>query len=116
MFKLKKEVRNLKRLNEILLVLFEEGFDYLVNKIRLKKNIPLKKRLRKAKKENIPTEVRLRKTLERLGPTFIKFGQVLSVRPDLLPKNYIKELEKLQDSVPPFSFNEVKKQIETELK
>jgi len=116
MLKLKKEVRNLKRLNEILLVLFEEGFDYLVNKIRLKKNIPLKKRLRKAKKENVPTEVRLRKTLERLGPTFIKFGQVLSVRPDLVPKNYIRELEKLQDEVPPFSFDEVKNLIESELK
>ena len=112
MFKLKKEVRNLKRLNEILLVLFEEGFDYLVSKIKLKKYIPLQKRIRKTKKETIPNEVRLRKTLERLGPTFIKFGQVLSVRPDLLPKEYIRELEKLQDHVPPFSFGEVKKQIE----
>ena len=112
MFKLKKEVRNLKRLNEILLVLFEEGFDYLISKIKLKRYIPLQKRIRKTKKETTPTEVRLRKTLERLGPTFIKFGQVLSVRPDLLPKEYIRELEKLQDHVPPFSFGEVKKQVE----
>ncbi|GAG04580.1 unnamed protein product, partial [marine sediment metagenome] len=117
MFKFKKEVRNLKRLDEILVVLFEEGFGYLIDKIKLKKKLTPKKRSKRPyKKEAMPPEVRLRKTLERLGPTFVKFGQVLSVRPDLLPKNYIRELEKLQDEVPPFSFNEVEKVIEGEFK
>jgi ubiquinone biosynthesis protein len=111
MFEFKKEVRNLKRLNEILSILVEEGFGYLIDRAKLRKRL----KRRSKKKEEVPPEVRLRRTLERLGPTFIKFGQVLSVRPDLVPKNYIRELEKLQDHVAPFPFSEVKKQIETEL-
>ncbi len=47
--------------------------------------------------------------LGELGPTFVKFGQVLSTRPDLLPDKYIAELTKLQDRVPPFSVDEVRK-------
>ena len=117
MFKLKKEVGNLKRFDEILLVLLEEGFGYLISKIKLKGRLtPKQWSKRPPKKEAMPPEIRLRKTLERLGPTFVKFGQVLSVRPDLVPKNYIRELEKLQDEVPPFSFDEVKELIESELK
>ena len=117
MFKIVKEVRDINRLREILTVLFEEGFDFLIDKIRLKHNVPLTKRVkaRIEQKKGFPLEKRLRLTLERLGPTFIKFGQVLSVRPDLIPKSYIKELEKLQDSVPPFSYDIVKQQIRKEL-
>jgi ubiquinone biosynthesis protein len=53
--------------------------------------------------------------LEELGPTFIKFGQLLSTRSDIIPADIIKELEKLQDDVPPFSFEDVKTQIQNEL-
>ena len=117
MFKIVKEVRDINRLREILTVLFEEGFDFLIDKIRLKHNIPLTKRVkaRIEQKKSFSMEKRLRLTLERLGPTFIKFGQVLSVRPDLIPKSYIKELEKLQDSVPPFSYDIAKQQVKKEL-
>ncbi|MBW1798769.1 MAG: AarF/ABC1/UbiB kinase family protein [Deltaproteobacteria bacterium] len=59
---------------------------------------------------------RVRMALEELGPTFIKMGQILSTRPDLLPVEFIKELPKLQDNVPPFSFADVKEIIEKELK
>ena len=45
----------------------------------------------------------LRETLASLGPSFIKIGQALSTRPDLLPKPYLQELERLQDQLPPFS-------------
>jgi ubiquinone biosynthesis protein len=57
--------------------------------------------------------VRLREALEKLGPIFIKFGQALSIRADLLPPEVIKEISKLQDSVPPFDSNLAIKQIET---
>ncbi len=117
MFKIIKEVRDINRLREIITVLFEEGFDFLIAKIRLKHKVPLTKRLkaRIEQKKKFSIEKRLRLTLERLGPTFIKFGQVLSVRPDLIPKSYIRELENLQDKVPSFSYDIVKQQVKKEL-
>ena len=54
-----------------------------------------------------PRAVRLREALEALGPIFVKFGQVLSTRPDLLPPDIVEELAKLQDRVPPFPWTEV---------
>jgi ubiquinone biosynthesis protein len=51
---------------------------------------------------------------EELGPTYIKLGQVLSTRPDLVPVDVVNELVKLQDEVPPFSFEEVKDVVEAE--
>jgi ubiquinone biosynthesis protein len=59
--------------------------------------------------------VRVRKMLEELGPTYVKIGQVLSMRPDLLPPEYIKELSNLYDSADPFEFDLVKAQLESEL-
>jgi len=60
----------------------------------------------------VPERVRL--AFEELGPTFIKFGQVLSSRPDLLSTEFVKELTKLQDSVPPFPFGDVEALIEAQ--
>jgi ubiquinone biosynthesis protein len=56
-----------------------------------------------------------RRRLVELGPAYIKLGQVLSTRPDLLPRPYIEELEHLQDDVPPMSFEQVEQTIEDEL-
>src|SRR5687768_17373141 len=55
---------------------------------------------------------RLRRALEELGPIFMKFGQMLSTRRDLLPRDIADELEKLQDRVPPFSGAEAKRIVE----
>ncbi|WP_432773460.1 ubiquinone biosynthesis regulatory protein kinase UbiB [Francisella salimarina] len=60
--------------------------------------------------------VRIREALERLGPIFIKFGQALSVRADLLPPEVIKEVSKLQDNVPPFDNDIAAQQIENAAK
>ena len=57
----------------------------------------------------------LRESLEKLGPTFEKLGQMLSTRPDLLPKEFIEELSKLQDDVPPLTQAEVVSEMEREL-
>lgn len=59
--------------------------------------------------------VAFRKKLVELGPAYIKLGQVLSTRPDLIPPTYVAELEHLQDSVPPMSFDDVQRTIEDEL-
>ena len=58
---------------------------------------------------------RLRKALEELGPIFVKFGQLLSTRPDLVPEDISVELSSLQDNVPPFSSQLFKKNIELAL-
>ena len=55
-------------------------------------------------------------SLKEMGPTFIKFGQVLSTRPDIVPPEYIRELEALQDQVEPFPYAEVERIVEEELK
>ena len=56
----------------------------------------------------------VRLAFEELGPTYVKLGQVLSTRPDLIPVDFTLELSKLQDKVPPFSFDEAKKTVESE--
>ena len=117
MFHIIKEVRDIRRFNQILGVLVEEGFEYLIGKLGLGKYVPVTKKLKSkfmGKGETKP-EVRLRRTLEKLGPTFIKLGQLLSVRPDLIPKEYCRELEKLQDNVPPFSYSDAREIIKKEL-
>src|SRR5262245_18248964 len=54
-------------------------------------------------------------SLKRMGPAYVKFGQVLSTRPDVVPPEYIAELESLQDSIEPFSFAIVERIVEEEL-
>src|SRR5581483_8382598 len=53
--------------------------------------------------------------LKKMGPTYIKFGQVLSTRPDIVPQEYVVALESLQDDVEPFSFADVERIVEEEL-
>lgn len=65
-------------------------------------------------KNAFPSPVRIRQVLEELGPSFIKLGQIMSVRADIFPPEYIEEFKKLQDQVSPVSFEEIKEVIETE--
>jgi len=65
--------------------------------------------------KGLPVYARIRMVLEELGPTFIKFGQLASMRPDLVPPELLSELEKLQDSVPPEPFADVEQKLEAEL-
>ena len=87
----------LGRFRDIVTVLFKYGFDDVAERLQLPGKILIRKTRREA--HDMSTWERLRRTLEELGPTFVKFGQILSLRGDLLPADLIKELEKLQDSV-----------------
>jgi ubiquinone biosynthesis protein len=63
----------------------------------------------------MPAGIRLRKVLEDLGPSFIKLGQIISTRPDLIPEDILVELKRLQDDVPPVPFDAIREQVEREL-
>jgi len=83
-------------------------------------HIPRKDEVVTFKKYELEKEVhtlpeRLRLAFEELGPTFIKLGQVLSSRPDLVPQDIADEFKKFQDKVPPFSASEAKRHVEKEL-
>ena len=95
----------LGRFRDIVTVLFKFGFDDVAERLQLPGKILISK-TRIAVPE-MSTWERLRHALEDLGPTFVKFGQILSLRGDLLPADLIRELEKLQDSVAPVPFEEI---------
>lgn len=109
--------QHIKRYRQIVNIFIKYGFGYLMDKIGIINILPAGKMLYKNKQDykklTIPQKIKL--MLEELGPTFIKLGQILSIRPDIIPKEYILELEKLQDNVPGFDYEKVKTQIEKEL-
>ncbi|MBK6612297.1 MAG: AarF/ABC1/UbiB kinase family protein [Sphingobacteriales bacterium] len=115
-----KTIQNLKRTREILGVLLKYGLEDLVSNTSLQNLITKNRKLKWLRDDKPILDYtrweRIRLACEDLGPTFIKFGQVLSNRPDLLPDDFIIELQKLQSEVPPFPFNQVKSIIEEELK
>ena len=112
-----KQYRHLRRYQEIARILIRHGFGGLVDQLGLLPALSLPRRLlrREAKAPPLSPPEHLRLAIEELGPTFIKLGQVLSTRPDLVPPTYIRELTRLQDTVPPAPWEAVKAQIEAEL-
>jgi ubiquinone biosynthesis protein len=96
-----RQIANLGRFKDIVMILIKYGFDDLAQRLDLSAT-PLIKKIHKTGQE-LSTYERIRLALEDLGPTFVKFGQVMSLRPDLLPQALIKELVKLQDDVAPVS-------------
>ena len=116
--RLKRGYKNINRLRQIINILIEYGFDYFVKQLGLIK-LPTKSekilKLKPSKIDQTPLPMRVRLTLEELGPTFVKLGQILSTRPDIIPLKYIKELEKLQDKVPPFAYAQVEQIVHKEL-
>ena len=112
-------LRNIGRTSEIVTVLLNHGFGDLVDRIGLRN---FWYRWRRSFSRNPPEPLRhlkqverIRMALEKLGPTFIKFGQVMSTRPDLVPPGMLVELQKLQEGVPPFPSDEAVAQLEAEL-
>lgn len=104
-----KQYRHLIRYRNIAEILLKNGLGVIVENLELTKYLPFKKRFNKESyelnKKGFAT--RFRKVLQELGPTYIKLGQLLSTRADILPTVYIKELRKLQDKVDPVSFEQI---------
>jgi len=111
--------RHLNRYRQILTILFKYGFGDLVDTLKIEQyleiGLQMISRKRREHVEKLTRAERVRMALEELGPTFVKLGQILSTRPDLIPVELIQEFSKLQDHVPPFPYAEVKHIIESEL-
>ena len=100
----------LRRFKQIVSILMKYGFDELVQQLNLP-GLNLIKRVRSVD-SSVSTYQRIRHALEDLGPTFVKFGQILSLRPDMLPAELVLELGKLQDDVAPLAFDEIREVVE----
>jgi len=106
-------IKEVSRLRQIASVLAEQELFLLIDKLKLKKHIPLTHKPRYLQnKSEIPRRLRL--AMEELSGAFIKLGQLLSLRADLIPKEYAQEFSKLQDEVKPFKFEKVKEIMEKE--
>ncbi|ACL69973.1 ABC1 kinase family protein [Halothermothrix orenii] len=112
-----RQYRHLKRYRQIAQVLVKNGLGFLLEHLDLTKYLPVKHRVNKEeiKADRFSLARRLRAVLQELGPTFIKFGQLMSTRPDILPPVYIQELRKLQDKVTPLPFEDIEKVLIQEL-
>jgi len=110
----------IKRYRQIMRVLLRYGFEDLVSYMEEKRRfVWLKKLIPKSTYDHalhLTKWQKMRLVCEELGPTFVKFGQLMSNRPDILPADLIKELEKLQDNVPPLQGQIASQVVEQELK
>lgn len=118
-FHLDRRFERLKRYRHIMTVLMKYGFEEAAGALRSRLTVRLGQRavpthVRKAAELRSRPE-RVRMALQELGPTFVKLGQLLSTRPDLIPDEYIRELERLQDQVAPEPFSLIRAEIEKEL-
>jgi ubiquinone biosynthesis protein len=115
-----RRYKSFVRYNQIIRVFVKYGYEEMVGHIIatgkyrwLRRLIP--KTTKKSAQEHTKWE-RMRLICEELGPTFVKFGQILSNRPDVLPEELVVQLERLQDHVPPLPGDVARKVVESELK
>ena len=110
--------RHVRRYKEIVSILVKYGFGDVVDALNIKEHIEFGWQKISGKQpeqiEKLSRPERIRMALEELGPTFVKLGQILSTRPDLIPLEYVQELSKLQDKVPAFSYEDAKAIIKSE--
>jgi len=104
-----RRARHLQRYQKIVVVFARHGFGSFLETLQLNRYLPINPNLfhKRAQPEQISPAEHFRLALEELGPTFIKLGQILSTRPDLFPADFVLELSKLQDRVPPNSWEQI---------
>ncbi len=109
---------HLSRYRQIVAVLIKYGFGDLLDTLNVGQYLEmgLERIAGKHRKrvERFSRPERVRMALEELGPAFVKLGQILSTRPDLIPVEFVREFEKLQDDVPPFAYDDAKQIVEGE--
>lgn len=98
-------IKNAGRLRKIVSVFARNGFQDVAQKIKL--NSFISSWGTSSETSHLSTAQRVRISFEELGPTFIKLGQLLASRPDIIPQDYINEFRKLQDQIPPIAFAEI---------
>ena len=110
-------LRRLNRYREIVAILGKYGYGFLIKDIGLTDLLSIKDRVRTGLSDENAQEMgtKIRDLLEELGPTFVKLGQLLSIRSDLLPIEILRQLEKLQDEVTSVPVDEIKEKIKAEL-
>ena len=110
LIQLNRNIRSIRRYRQIVKILIKYGFDHLLEYFNLSQFVARSRRVLRRNESTIaqlsPAE-RMRLALEELGPSFIKLGQVLSTRPDIVPEAYTIELAALRDDVRPFPFRQV---------
>ena len=111
--------RHVRRYKQILQVFLKYGFGDILEILRVEQYLELGLKLISPKQrpqlEKSTRAERIRMAIEELGPTFIKLGQILSTRPDLIPLRYVQEFSKLQDDVPSFPYQTVREIFMTEI-
>jgi ubiquinone biosynthesis protein len=111
----RKSTRNLGRISEIAQVAVKHGFGYFFARHRLTDLLPWGTKVVPVDADRSRRGQHLREMFDELGPTFVKFGQLLSTRPDVVPPDIVLELRKLQDDVTPFPYEQVEEVVESEL-
>ena len=107
---------SMKRVRTVVQVFFKYGLGAIIREAGLHWHLPFIQKLMPARGVPSDMPVRVRKAFEELGGAYIKLGQLLALRPDLVPKEYCEEFRKLLDEAKPIPFSTVKRIIETELK
>lgn len=114
-----RNFRHLQRTREVVGVFLKYGYEDVAHRLHLPSvlNIPIRQ-IREQQREisDLSHAAKLRRVCEELGPTFVKLGQILSTRPNLLPTAYIDELSRLQEDVPSLPFEQIRSIVERELK
>ena len=115
--RLNRNVRSIRRTRTIIGVLVSHGFDQLLESFGVPAALRPRRLFRREQREVVGLHParRMRLAFEELGPSFIKLGQLLSTRPDMIPRSFAEEFATLQDRAQSIPFSDIQHQIEVEL-